>query len=258
MSFRCAGPARSRLPDLTTLTPEALQVEVAQNFHRLKTFEGRARVIIELPGQGYNGFSHVYIKLPDSVFVKTEAMLGIDIGALFIDQNYFGAYAPRENTLYYGETESLDLRDFLQVEIDTDELFEVFTGLIQLELASDATLRRADGQLVVSTNQGDERVDYWIDPRTGIVKKSVTRNAAGEVVLRKEFSRFRKHDGVILPQTIKLTRPLAKERITVYYTRQRVNRKIDQKHFVLRPDKKAKRVYWGDLEHPRVERRLPK
>ena len=89
--INCAFTSKSKIPDISNLTPEDIQRKVYRNFQNLNSFEGKARVIIELPGRGYNGFSNVYINMPDSIFIKTEAILGIDVGALFVDSQYFGA-----------------------------------------------------------------------------------------------------------------------------------------------------------------------
>lgn len=227
---------------------------VSQNFQRLHSFQGKARVIIELPGSGHNGFSEVYINFPDSIFIKTEAMLGIDIGSLFLDHRYFGAYAPRENVLYYGEVESLDLREFLQVELSTHELYEALTGLIQVVVNGASTLSVEDGNYVVTTVVENGLLKYWIDPENNLVTKSQLLNQDGKILLSKEMQRIRRRNGVELPQIIRFTRPLARERITVYYTEQRINRSIDAAKFRLKHASNAQRVYWGDLEHPQIER----
>lgn len=255
LSTRCASTSESRLPDISILTPSRLQALIFDNYHKLKTFEGKARIVIELPGDGYNGYSSVYLKMPDSIYVKTEAILGIDIGALFLDAHYFAAYAPRENTLYYGETATLDLRDFLQVEIETTELQEIFTGLVQPEVRPASVIAQDGHDIVVSTDTGHGSLKYWVDADKPVVTKAELRDRDGKVVLKKEFQRIRKRKGIYLPQTIKVTRPQARERITVYYTSQKINKKIADKKFRIKTSKTARKVYWGDLEHPRIERK---
>ena len=256
-SFQCASTSKSKTPALSNLTPEDLQARVTRNFEQLKSFEGKARVIIELPGSGSQGFSEIFITFPDSVYLKTEAILGIDIGALFLDQRYFVAYAPRENVLYYGETAQLNLREFLQIELNTEELFEALTGLIQVPVHSESTLSYADGKYVLSAPIDNGEIKYWIDPQKFLVTKSQIIED-GKVVMSKEMQRFRQTQGLELPQIIRVTRPQARERITVYYTSQTINRAILPERFKLRYAQNARRVYWGDLEHPRVERELIK
>jgi hypothetical protein len=250
----CAPGLKSKIPDISSLTPEAIQARVNQNYQKLSNFEGQARVIIELPGAGYNGYSDVYVKMPDSVLVKTEAILGIDIGVLFFDHQYFGAYAPKENSFYYGEIDILDLRDFLQVELKTEELYEVLTGLTQIDVDSSSRLKFDDGKFLITTLWPQGEVRYWIDPKKYIVTRCYLVNEDGETILKKEFSRFKKYDGLVLPRTIRLTRPKAKERLTVYYTKQKINSPISPEKFKLKIPKNAKRIYWGDLSRPRIER----
>ncbi len=254
--LNCAST--SKIPNLSNFTPEDLQLRVARNLHNLHSFEGKARVIIELPGKSYNGFSNIFMKLPDSVYVKTEAILGIDIGGLFQDQRFFAAYAPRDNILYYGEAETLDLRDFLEIEIDIDELFEVFTGLNQIVVNETSKLIFAGGKFVVTTQLDQQSLIYEVDPDKYIVTKSQLIDAEGKTILLKEYRRLRKTKGLVLPQTIKLTRPQARERITVYYTNQKINKKIAAEKFKIKPAKNAKKVYWGDTKRPALDRNLQK
>ncbi len=222
---------------------------------KLYSFEGRARIIIELPGEGYSGTSKVYVNLPDSVFVKTEAILGIDIGALFLDRRVFGAYAPRENVLYYGETDRLDLRDFLQLEIETDELVENLTGLTQVVIDSSTRLTLDGDKFLITCQLGDEQQLYWVDARKPVVTRSERRGQNGELILSKEYRRFKMSKGIVLPQIVKVTRPGARERLTIYYTSQKINKEIDPEKFRLKTASNAKRVYWRDAERVRDEKR---
>jgi outer membrane lipoprotein-sorting protein len=251
----CAATSKT-VPDLSRITPAGIQRKVLRNFNKLKSFEGKARVIIELPGEGYKGSSTVYINFPDSVYVKTEAMLGIDIGSLFLDSELFGAYAPRENIFYYGETQILDLKDFLQVDIETNELIEVLTGLTQVENSPHTTLLLDKGQyLLSSTRQANQKMKFWVDPDKFVVTKCQRLDQKGRVLLVKEYRRFKTKKGIVLPQIIKITRPQAKERLTVYYTRQKINKAISGSKFKIKTSKNAEKVYWGDIIRPRLERK---
>jgi len=248
----CAG--RKAAPTLSNVTPDLIQFKVARNFQRIASFEGQAKVIIELPGQGYKGSSKILINKPDSIFIKTEAILGIDIGAMFLDADYFAAFAPRDNILYYGETDILDLKDFLQVEIQKDELVETFTGLTQISPNDSLDLELEDGQFVLTKETLNGKTLYWVDPEKYVVTQSRLIDPAGNVILLKEFSRFSKIKGVYLPRIIKITRPIARERLTVYYTDREVNKKISSSEFKVKVSKNAQRVYWGNVR----TQRLPK
>jgi hypothetical protein len=253
----CASSSKVTVSDLSSWTPQDIQQRVAGHLGDLQSFEGKARVIIEMPGQGYNGFSNVFLNLPDSIFVKTEAILGIDIGALFLDHKTFGAYAPRDNVLYYGEVGELNLRDFLQVELETEELYELFTGSVQVMLDSTSRLSLADGKFLITTTSDTTTLKYWIDPKRFVVTESHLVDNEGTILLTKKFERFQKKGKLQLPKIIRLTRPQARERITVYYTKQTVNRAISAERFRLKVPKNARKVYWGDMKNPTIDRKLP-
>lgn len=250
----CASSSKSRLPDLSQLESGNVAAQVAQNFNKLQSFEGQARVMIEMPGAGYSGYSSVYINMPDSVYVKTEAILGIDIGDLFVDAKYFAAYAPRENVFYYGERELLDLRSFLEVEISTNELYEVFTGLLQVQPDSGTMLSYDDDKLLMTSVVSGNTTKTWIDPKLNVVTKSQLLSNENKIILEKEFRRFRKKNNIYVPQIIKLLRPQDRERITVYYTSIKVNKAIDSGKFRIKPSSNARKVYWGDVSNIKVDR----
>lgn len=254
----CAAISKSKNPDISKITVKDIQKKINQNFQKLSNYEGQARVIIELPGAGYNGYSDIFINMPDSVLVKTEAILGIDVGVFFLDHQYFGAYAPKENSFYYGENEILDLRDFFHVELETDELFEVLTGLTKIDVDFTTKLEVAAGKFLLTSHSSSGEVKYWIDPKNYVVTKCHLLDGDGEIVLRKEFRRFKKYDGLMIPRTIKLTRPKARERLTVYYTKQKINTPISPEKFKLKIPKNAKHIYWGDLKRPKIDRQLLK
>ncbi|MFQ5638736.1 MAG: hypothetical protein ACE5IR_12155 [bacterium] len=251
----CGSTSKIKISDLSHLTPDDIRLRVLRNYQKLRSFEGKARLIIELPGSGNSGFSEIFINMPDSMLVKTEAVLGIDVGALFLNRRNFGAYAPRENILYYGELEILDLRDFLEIELTTAELFEALTGLNQVLVGPGSTLGYEKGLFLIKTPTTDGVWHYWVDPKKNVVTKSQLMDRAGEVLMKKEFDRLRRNKGFYMPQIIRLTRPKARERITVYYTRQKINERIQTKYFHLKVAKNARRVYWGDIEKPKLDRR---
>jgi len=244
----CAASKTYTIPDLTTLTPEDIQQKVARNFEKLYTFQGSARIILSAPGAGHRGTSKVYINFPDSVYVKMEAILGIDVGVLFFDHNYFAAYAPREKTLYYGHIDALHLRDFIEIDIEPDELLEVFTGLTQVVLNENSQMTLKKGKILITTSFDVGKSLYLIDPQKYVVERNELMNKNGEVILTKEYSRFRKRGDIHLPQTIKLTRPIAKERITVYYNSQKINKKIPPEKFKMKVAKNVTKVYRGDRD----------
>lgn len=248
----CAG--RKATPSLSNITPDLIQFKVSRNFQRMTSFEGNAKIIIELPGQGYKGSSKILINKPDSIFVKTEAILGIDIGALFLDADYFAAFAPRDNILYYGETSILNLKDFLQIEIEKDELIETLTGLVQIPNKDSLKLEIEDGQFLLTREIEMGKIKYWIDPQKYTVTQSKMLDKLERVILLKEFSRFRKKKGVYLPQIIKITRPLARERLTLFYTNQKINGRIASSEFKVKTSKNAQMVYWGKVKIQQMQK----
>jgi len=251
----CASGSKTKIPDLSLISPLEIQKKVEKNAALLKTFEGRGKVIIELPGEGYSGNAHILVKNPDSVYVKLEAVFGIDVGALFIEPQLFAAYAPRENILYYGETKTLDLTDFLHIDLQTEKLPETITGLAKPDLLTNAVLSWDAGSYLITSVEDSMEVKYWVDAKKNVLIKSEVHDLSGNIILLKEFMRFRKTNGIIIPQTVRYTRPAARERLTLYYTQQLVNKELAAESFRVKTAKNAKKIFWGNVIKRKEQRK---
>ena len=131
---------------------------------------------------------------------------------------------------------------------------QTLVGLVQLPDDAEPTLRVVNNKFVLTIKSGDNTLKYWVDPENYGVQKCLLINDKNEIILKKEYDRFTKEKGVLLPQTIKITRPLARERLTVHYINQKINKNISSDKFKLKTAKNAKRVYWGNIVKPAINR----
>ncbi len=218
--------------------PQALQ----NNFDRLKTLKGWGRLVVETPQMAYNATSTIVLKKPDSLFVKIEAIFGLDVGTLFADRDTYRLYIPSHNTCYTGSTDSMALSQFIAFDLSLKKLIHTFTGLETAQGLSKGILKKEKNRIILWGNDGTFIHKYWIDPKQGVITRAEIRNKKNQTVLLEEFDRFIRLDGIVVPRTIRLQRPLENESLTLFYENLVVNKKVSAKEFRFQVPQKVIKV----------------
>jgi hypothetical protein len=271
----CAG----RAPRLDReLSPREVYLRVAENYRRLQSFRGNGRLTFESPQIQFSAPAHILALKPDSLFIKVEAGLGIDVGFFFADRKTFASFSPMENIYYYGETEKIRELTLFRIELTHDEMMSAMIGAALPPFDSSFTVTRDGEDYLFSGRRKQERLaysppanevngnaaalfppaatdenrevewqlTYWVDAARGVVTKAEQRDGNGEPYARQEFKRFRRVRGVWLPQLIKMERPEERERLTIFYNHVEANKPIPAAEFVIRVPESARRVKISD------------
>jgi len=219
--------------------PQVLQ----NNFDRLKTLKGWGRLVVETPQMAYNATSSIVFKKPDSLFVKIEAIFGLDVGTLFADRDIYRLYIPSYNTCYTGSPDSMALSQFIAFDMSLKRLIHVLTGLETAQGLSNGILKKDKNRIILWGNDGTFIHKYYIDPQQGVITRAEIRNKKNQTVFLEEFDRFiRLDDGVFVPRTIRLQRPLEKQSLTLFYENLVVNKKVPAKEFKFQIPEKVIKV----------------
>jgi outer membrane lipoprotein-sorting protein len=241
MLSSCASSSRSVRLDAGA-KPEAIYLQVADNYRRLQTFRGAGKLIIDSPRTQVVASATVLTRQPDSMFIKIEATFGVDAGFFFADRKRFESYSPFENTYFFGGVGELRRLVLFQVEVTYDEMLSAIVGAILPPLDSTYTLEIEDGAYRLEGRRNKWQLAYWVDPERGVVTKAEQRDPEGKLYSRQTFRRFRKTNGLWLPQHLQLDRPGQRERFTIYYDRVQVNGGISGKEFSMRVPPSVKRI----------------
>jgi outer membrane lipoprotein-sorting protein len=238
----CAPTLRKPALDITEDRWDVIQAVLKKNYNKIKNFHGSGKLLVESPDYSYSADSKVLVKNPDSVYVKVEAIFGLDVGVLFADREYYLIYTPMQNIYYTGSTDSLNLQKFISFNLNYDDLIE---SLLGLELALDFDLNQIKqvGQsiLLVGKKQ-DNTVAHWVNPEYGVITKSTVVNGNKQVVLKAEYDRFSITDGVVIPKTIRILRPLRKESLTLFYRMIKINKDLSKDDFKVKIPDSARRL----------------
>lgn len=206
-----------------------------ENWQKLHTLRGDGRIIVESPQQSFSGRAHVNVKIPDSTFIKIEAILGLDVGTIFADNNAFLIFSPMEKIAYYGSsTDTLNLKMFLGFDLTFSELMHLISGVPLLSEMTDAVMQKEGEQLKITGAAAGLYYTFFVNLEYGLISKIIVRDEFGQIQLVQEFKRFVNVKGVRAPKMIRYIRPQEKESLTIYYDQLDVNRKLKAKDFFIK------------------------
>lgn len=223
MALSCAPAAREAAWDLSQVSLPQLQRDVDRNVSKLKTLKGRARISYESPVAGYAGYTQVAVRMPDSAFIKVEAIFGLDVASLFVDGRSFTAYVPSERRVYRGSIDRLRYLDPLVMAVDSRLLISALSGLISLPREGAGVKGMDSHGLLVERHAEQGLFRYWVDRQRAVVSQVEYEDSQLGLLYRVSFSRFAKTSGMLLPQMVTLERPQQRERVTLFYLERTVN-----------------------------------
>ncbi|RPH88801.1 MAG: DUF4292 domain-containing protein [Calditrichaeota bacterium] len=210
--------------------------EVIEKNHALvHSISGHGQVVIESPMQSFSGTATVRVKNPDSVWVKIEAMLGVDIGIISADRKRFTLFSPMENLAYIGANEdTLRLEMFLGFDMPFDQLVQSMSGLAPIAQLDRAIVSEKDEQIVVIGTSGQLIYQYTIEPKYGLVSQLILKAQNGKILRIEEYKRFMRFGKAVVPRMMRFIRPEEKESVTMFYDELQVNKSLSAKDFYIK------------------------
>lgn len=236
----CALGKRSSI-DASKLTAAEILEKVDENNQRIRTLAGKGNLIIEMPETPFRGEVTIRVIRPDSLYIVTEAAFGVDVGFLFADGEHFYSYSPIDNTYLFGDAEQIGSLVFFNMRIGYQELLNSILGAARFPMQENTRIERFDDKIVFAQSYQGKNLIYEIDPDRLVITRIQLFDRASRETFRQEFRRFREVDGIWVPRHIQLTRPLSKERMTVWYSKIELNRGFTADAFSYNVPENAKR-----------------
>lgn len=225
------GPAIKPNESRINVVREILQ----KNHAKFETLQGRGKLILQSPRQSFSGSAVVNLKNPDSIYVRVEAIFGLDVGVVFADLNEFLIYSPMENIAYTGEnTDTLRLKSFLGFDLTFQEMMQSMSGLATLKEMPTAKVKMKEDELHIIGIADSVFYDYTLDTQFGLISKVISKDFNGRILRIEEYKQFTTIDGVRLPRLIRFTRPNEKESLTIFYDQVAINQSLSAKDFYVR------------------------
>ncbi|RKY82045.1 hypothetical protein DRQ07_02400 [candidate division KSB1 bacterium] len=205
--------------------PEQLLSGIRKNAGRLRTFKARGKLIVNTKGMGLRGTISIKARIPDSLWLKIEGPLGIDVATGIFSEESALMYSPLENVLWKGSYSSVVEKGYVPGAINSSNFV---LSVVGLPFPSDTLFEKTDS-VKVSKNGGFviylKFQTLWVDKR-GLITKWEKCNASGEPEWLWEGKRFVKKGGVFLPRLIRITAFNPKKQVTILYEEIKTNKAI--------------------------------
>lgn len=205
---------------------------------------GEGRISVETPDIAQSGSFVLTLQKPDSVLIRLQGPFGINVGSALITRTGFFFYNSLENKLITGVSSVENLNRILHVQINFDDLLNLFAGGTFLENdfhAPDETYVE-DDQFVFVFTSSQTRRKYWIEPVTMHIQKVQFLDERGKLALEQTFDNFEDVNGFAMPYSIRVTQPKARQRLSVHYSEILVN--MENVHFTFTIPPNAERIHW--------------
>ncbi len=220
----CGSPFRSREPLLIS-SPFVLFEGIESHASRLQTFQGRGRLSVNSAQGAFQGSIKISVKMPDSLWMKVEGPLGVDIATGRFAADHVVLYSPWENTVYEGTFQSMRDHALLPVDMGFSNMALSILGLLIPDYWT-----VDDSSLSVSSDSRKYIVDLgygeyiWVEPRGPVISRWEKKDNGGETLWVWEAKEFRKRKGIRLPQIIRMTTYQPRQRVTLVYESIKTNR----------------------------------
>ncbi|MDZ7725085.1 MAG: DUF4292 domain-containing protein [candidate division KSB1 bacterium] len=216
---------------------DKLKRALLNNFQNIRTLNANGRILVQTPHKSFSGYAQVLIRKPDSIYVKLEAMLGLDIGVFFTDHRQFTLYSPMENMVYQSDhPDTLKLESFIGFQLSKSKFVQLLCGQNLPEFDAAQVTWHPDS-ILLNQKTACGMLTYKIDPYWGAVTEVSRRNSDGVLLQQEKYSQFIRRNGSRIPQIIRITRPRDHQSLTLVYQTVAVNEDIDPGKFQLKsPD----------------------
>lgn len=232
-----AETIRRRPVDVSETTPVEIVEKNNRNLAHLKYIKALTTLNLESPKSANQFTAQMAIKLPDSVYVKIEGVLGIDGLKASFNRETFVVYNIVNKYVVYGATGAEAIRKTFDYDLTFDEMVEVLIGWpvlrrSDLDRLLDFSAEETYFVLHVREDYGTRRM--WVDPFAGYaVSKIVRYDSTGQVVMEKDFTRFEKIGDVYLPRYVRILRPREKDLLSIYFDTRTLNRSFSSRLFTI-------------------------
>lgn len=179
------------------IDPETLFLQLSTPKDSLHTFLAKGIWSFHTNGSTFRGQLQVKAKLPDSLWVKLEGPLGIDLLTFRLAKHMVTAYSPWMGEPILDMPDSLWLKTFpfFQLHFLPNPLF--FWGQIHSNGDSLVSFFK-EGKFYVACFSNHEK--WWIDPRGPVISQWEKRDGTGKPIFWYKAERFKSSGEYRLPR----------------------------------------------------------
>ncbi len=245
LSFSSCTGNNSQRADFFRKNPLALYNAALQQSLKLNSLEGFAHLTVESPEGGFDGSARIYFQQPDSLLIQIKIGPGISLGYMLIKNEQFWMYNIRKKLLFKSKGDQVPLEELIGIKVPLPNIYDAALGLpryqnYQLSDNSDSSalkIQYVGSNIQYTFLRNGHIYNFLADPGKGsFIKYTLVRK--GEVdSIHVVFKQFRKYSGINVPKHIQVSRPTHKERLSFFYSRITVNKKMRPNRFALKVPK---------------------
>jgi len=221
----CAGliPGRHPLPEVK---PEILKHNIQNHVNKLHSLQARAQITAASREGAFSGTLTMTAKPPDSLYMKIEGPLGIDLGSTLFFGDSVLIYSAWDNLLFKGKTGVLGINIVLPIASNPPDFLSRIPGLLLpvINLHFPLESYTIDGRHYKYQYINGET--FFVSPKGPVVDRWEKRDMFNELTWSWEGDKYRKTGGIHLPYLIRLTEHQVKQRLTIYFKSIKVNRTL--------------------------------
>ena len=227
--IKCAGLLKSQKP-LTDIPVYQLAQKIQKNASLIKTFQGEGRFLSVSEETSMGGGIRVFAKMPDSLWIKVEGPLGVDVATGWFGGGQALWYVPMDGVVFSGHIESIRDLDIIPVDVGSSNLIMGIVGLAIPQFFPQDSLfdLRIDKRKYIIFSE-DESI--WVNPKGPVVERWEMIDFSDNLLWQWEGEHLKKDKGAYFPGTIRFTRWQPKERITIFYENIKINKSLRQSWF---------------------------
>jgi len=176
----------------------------------------------------FKGNISISMKKPDSLWMKFEGPMGVDIASVRVGGREMQYYIPSQKILYKGSVERLRELNLLPWNVEVSNVIQSFLGLIDppYEMLDSTVVYSSEEEAYLLSLNSEEKI--WIKPRGPVISRWERRDFDGKPLWVWEGEMFYKRGGLFLPKFIQITQYNPRQRITFYYEIMDINHKLPE------------------------------
>jgi len=225
----------SRVPP--SVSSHTLLDKIHRNVESLHSFQGKAKLRMLSSEYMFKGNVKVNMKKPDSLWMKFEGPMGVDVALVRAKGKEMEYYIPSEKIIYSGSVERLRDLHLVPWNVEVSNIIQSFLGLIDPpDTISDSTIAYSSREdaYIIPFNARGVKEKIWINPRGPVVSRWERKNKYGDPLWVWEGDMFYKRGRLQLPKFIQITQYNPRQRITLYYDIMDINQKLPEDWYFMK------------------------
>lgn len=215
----CTASAPSRFHH-KDFSPARIHEVVQTNYGNIQTMVGNGRIAIETPEFAQSGSFGVWVRKPDTVFVRLEGPFGIELGSALITRTGFSFYNSFQNQLITGSTTSKNLHQLFRIDLEFDEMVNLFTGgiFLPVDRLDPEEMEVTDDFIILIYRGETHHRRYWVEPHSLLIARIQHLDQDGKLFLEQRFQNYRTVGHSLIPYQMRITMPKDRRVISVSYS----------------------------------------